>query len=243
MNGEQIYNPVDGINRMITDIEGMFSGMVYKVHPLIKLLSVINIYIVVATFLGLMAYMIFVRKHTIKSKLNRSTNYFAAGILLVIYAILTEAPIKLGPNTAFNFGLVVMPLAAKLFGPILTCAFGMIQYGTSFIMHSEEAFNVSALLVAGISGIIYGWIIYANRTSYIRCLIAKLAVNIVCNIVLVPLIAGDIMTTELASDISHRIVVNILLAPVQAFAIFVALLIMKRVRIAMSEVSWDFARK
>ncbi len=243
MNGEQIYNPVDGINRMIVDIEGMFGGLVYKLHPVFRLLSIVNIYLVIAVFLGLLAYMIFVRKHTIRTKLNRPTNYFAALILLLLYALLTEAPISLGPDTSFNFGLVVMPLAAKLFGPILTCAFGMLQYGTSFVMHAEEAFNVSALLVAGISGMIYGWIIYANPTSYLRCLKAKILVNIVCNIVLVPMISGKLMTAELASDITHKIVTNILLAPLQAFAIFVALLIMRRIRNVMGEVSWDFARK
>lgn len=243
MNGEQIYNPVDGINRMIVDIEGMFGGLVYKLHPVFRLLSIVNIYLVIAVFLGLLAYMIFVRKHTIRTKLNRPTNYFAALILLLLYALLTEAPISLGPDTSFNFGLVVMPLAAKLFGPILTCAFGMLQYGTSFVMHAEEAFNVSALLVAGISGMIYGWIIYANPTNYLRCLKAKILVNIVCNIVLVPMISGNLMTAELASDITHKIVTNILLAPLQSFAIFVALLIMRKLRYTMDEVSWDFARK
>lgn len=243
MNGEQIYNPVEGVNRMIGDIEGMFSGLVYKLHPIFRVLSIINIYLVIAVFLGLLVHMIFVRKHTIRNKLTRPTNYFTALILLLLYALLTEAPISLGPETSFNFGLVVMPLAAKLFGPILTCAFGMLQYGTSFVMHAEETFNVSAILVAGISGMIYGWIIYANPTSYLRCLKAKILVNVLCNIVLVPMVPGSLMTAELAADITHKIVVNILLAPIQALAIFVALLIMRKLRYTMSEVSWDFARK
>ncbi len=243
MNSEQIYNPVVGINRMITDIVGFFEKLVFKIHPLLRVMSLANIYIVVAVFVGLLLYMIHVRKHTIMSKLKRSTNYFAAAVLLVIYAFLTEAPLRLGPSLSLNFGLVVMPLAAKLFGPILSGIFGMIQYGTSFIMHSGESFDFASILVAGISGMLYGWIIYGRRTKYLRCLAAKLVVNIVCNIILVPLVAGEVMTTELAGVVARDMATNIFLAPVQALAIYIALLLMKKVRRIMGEVSWDFGRK
>lgn len=243
MNSEQIYNPVVGINRMIADIESVFEKVVFKLHPLLRVMSIANLYIVIAVFVALLAYMIFVRKHTVMNKLRRPTNYFAAAVLLVIYAFLTEAPLRLGPGLNLNFGLVVMPMAAKLFGPILSCVFGMIQYGTSFIMHVGEEFNFASVLVAGISGMLYGWIIYGRRAKYLRCLAAKLIVNVVCNIVLVPLVTGEILTSEMAGAVARTMASNIFFAPVQALAIYIALLIMKKVRRLMGEVSWDFGRK
>jgi len=182
--------------------------------------------------------MIFIRKHRVIEKLKKPQNYFAAGVILVIYVILTEAPLKISDGIVLNFGLVALPMASKLFGPVLSGVFGIIQYGTSFVMHSGEVFSPSSMLVAGISGILYGWIIYARRTSYLRCLGAKLVVNIVSNIILTPMLFADVMNLQTAEIISQNIVTNIILSPIQAFAIFVALIIMGKIRKLFSEVSW-----
>ncbi len=238
MNNEQIYNPITGINRMIEDIEAFVSPIVLSSHPLLRMISIVNIYIVSAIFVGLLAYMLFVRKHTVLNKLTNPRNYFAAGVLLLVYAFFTVAPLRLGPEMSLNFGLVVMPMAAKIFGPVLTGAFGILQYATSFVMHTGESFNLSAMLVAAISGIIYGWFIYMRKTSYLRCLWAKLTVNVVCNVLLVPFVTGNVMSEQLVDSITQNIVNNIILAPVQALAIFVALIILRKIREIIAEVSW-----
>ncbi len=238
MNNEQIYNPITGINRMIEDIEAFVSPIVLSSHPLLRMISILNIYIVSAILIGLLIYMLFVRKHTVLNKLTNPRNYFAAGALLLIYAILAEAPLKLGSGMSLNFGLVIMPMAAKIFGPVLGGAFGILQYATSFVMHTGEAFNLSAMLVAAISGIIYGWFIYMRKTSYLRCLWSKLTVNVVCNVMLVPFVTGDVMSEQLVDSITQNIVNNIILAPVQALAIFVALIILRKIREIIAEVSW-----
>lgn len=242
MNNEQIYNPITGISRMIEDIESIVNPVVLSSQPLLRVISIVNIYIVAAILIGLLAYMIIIRKHTVVNKLTNPRNYFAAGALLLIYAFLAEAPLKMGPDMSLNFGLVVMPMAAKLFGPVLAGAFGVLQYATSFVMHSGEAFNLSAMLVAAISGILYGWFIYMYKTSYLRCLWAKLTVNVLCNVILVPFVTGDVMSEQLVDSITQNIVNNIVLAPLQALAIFVALLILRKVRELIEEVSWGLGK-
>ena len=242
MNNEQIYNPVMGINRMIEDIQSFVNPMIFSLQPLLRVISIANIYIVAAVLIGLLAYMIFVRKHAIVNKLTNPSNYFAAGALLLVYAVLTETPLKLGSEMSLNLGLVVMPMAAKLFGPILAGAFGILQYATSFVMHAGETFDLSAMLVAAISGIIYGWFIYMRRTSYLGCLWAKLTVNIICNVLLVPFITGDVMSEALADSITQNIVNNIVLAPVQALAIFVALIILRKIREYIAKVPWGLGK-
>jgi len=240
---EQIYNPVEGINRMIADIESFINPIVFRFHPLLRLLSIINIFLVILAFGLMLAYLIFVRRHHIARKLKNPSNYFAAAFLLLLYMLLTETPLRIGPDISLNFGMVVMPMAAKLFGPILAGGFGIVQYGASFIMHSGEAFSLSAMLVAGLSGMIYGRFIYAQRTSYLRCLWSKFLVNIICNVLLVPMVTGNTMTTEIANAITQSIVVNIILAPVQALMIYAALLLQKKVRGVLGEVHWGLDRK
>jgi len=240
MTEEQIYNPFSAINRIITDIEEALNPIVFKMQYLLKFISYINIELVVCVFAALIFYMFFVRHHHVKRKLRKPKNYFIAVLLLVIYAVFTELPIKIGPEFSVNFGLVVMPIAAKLFGPILAGAFGIIQYATSFIMHTGEEFNLSAMLVAGISGMLYGWIIYAHRTTYTRCLWAKMLVNVVCNIVLVPLIITETVTTEMVDSITLTIVSNICLAPLQALLIYIALRITKKIKRELRHLSWEW---
>lgn len=242
MREEQIYNPVAGINRMMADMEDFLNPIVAHLHPMFRVASNINIGLVIVVFAVLLFYMVFVRRHSVMSKLREPSNYFAACALLIIYAFFTETPVKIGPELSLNFGLIVMPLAAKLFGPIIAGAFGIIQYATSFVMHQGESFNLSAMLVAGISGMLYGWVIYARRTSYIRCLWAKLMVNVVCNILLVPMAQGTGAIKEIANSITQSIVSNIIMAPIQALLIFVALIIMKKIRKDLSRVSWGLDR-
>lgn len=242
MIDEQIYNPVSVINSMLTDIKGMINPFIFKLHPVFSIMSSINDWLVVVVFLALLFYMLFVRRHHIKRKLKRRSNYITAGILLVIYAILTEMPMKIGPEFELNFGLIVMPLAAKLFGPVLAAAFGIIQYATSFIMHPGEVFDFSAMLIAGISGMLYGWVIYKHRTRYIRCLKAKLMVNIISNIVLVPMVNDGVMTNQIADTITQSIIFNIFLAPVQALIIFAALIAMRKLRKEISQIPWGLGK-
>jgi len=107
-------------------------------------------------------------------------------------------------------------------------------------MHTGEEFNLSAMLVAGISGMLYGWIIYAHRTTYTRCLWAKMLVNVVCNIVLVPLIITETVTTEMVDSITLTIVSNICLAPLQALLIYIALRITKKIKRELRHLSWEW---
>ncbi len=243
MGEEQLYNPVEGINQMIEDIESVVTPLVFKFHPMLRILSVFNIYLVIICFVTTLVYLVFKRKHRIGRKLKKPTNYFMAAFLLLLYALLSEKPIRLGPGINLNLGLMVMPMAAKSFGPLLAGAFGIIQYGASFAMHTGEAFSLSSVMVAGLSGLIYGRFLYARRTTYLRCLWVKLLVNVLCNILLVPMVHTSVMTSELADAITRSLVSNVLLVPLQALIIYIAIIIMKKVRKSLSEVSWGIAKK
>lgn len=229
-NEEQIYNPVSGINRMLSDIENTINPILFKMHPVMRILSDINLYIVLFVFLGLMVYLMAVKKHKLLNKLRNPKNYIIVAILLCIYAVLGARPLNIGSAFSINFGIIAAPIAAKLLGPVVGGIFGILQYLTSFLLHQGELFSVSTMIIAGISGIIYAVFIYDRRTKYLRCLWAKLTVNIVCNIILVPLVTTDTMTTELANSITERILSNIFLVPFQAFIIWLALIAVKKLR-------------
>lgn len=234
MGEEQIYNPVSGIDRMLNDIKSAINPVLFKLHPTMRLLSSVNIYLVSAVFLLLLFYLTAVKKHRVINKLKNPRNYILMGVLLFVYAVLNSRPFRIGTNYELNFSIIAAPIAAKLMGPIVAGIFGIFQYITAFLLHQGETFSASTMILAGISGLIYAMIIYDRRTKYLRCLWAKLTVNIVCNILLVPMVTTDTMTSMLADSITTRMLSNIFLAPFQALIIWLALLGVRKLRKLLS---------
>ena len=243
MGEAQFYNPIEGFNRMIFDMEGFIEPVVEGMLPVASFFSTMNFYIIAVVFVGVLAYMIFVRQHSFVRKLRTPKNYFAAIIFLGIYLFFLNASMTLGVNSigqeiTFGLDFVVMPMAAKMFGPIVGCIFGMIQYGSAFLVRNET-FNVGYMLVAGISAMLYAWVLYQRRTKYLRCVTAKLFVNIVCNIIFVPFYStyGAELT---ASALANQLIVQIVFVPIQAVFIYIALILLRKTKRLLSDVAWGF---
>lgn len=243
MGEARFYNPIEGFNRMLSDMEGFIEPIVERLLPVARFFSYRNIYIIVAVFVGVLAYMLFVRQHSFVRKLRNPKNYFAAIILLGIYLFFLNASMTIGVNSmgqdiTFGMDFVVMPVAAKLFGPIVGCIFGMIQYCSAFLVRNET-FNVGFMLVAGISAMLYAWVLYQRKTRYLRCVTAKLFVNVVCNIILVPFYStyGAEFTT---AALANQMIVQVVFVPIQALFIYIALILHRKIKKILNEVSWGF---
>lgn len=223
MGTEQIYNPVEGINRMIADIENAITPILFKMQPILRIMGNINVYLIALVFCLLIMYMSVRRKHRVLKKLKEPSNYILMGLLLVAYVFFSIHKIELGTYISLDLGIVIMPIIAKKLGPLMAAMFGILQYIGLFLFYSGMSFSVESMLLASISGIIYAWVIYDRRTKYLRCLWAKLLVNIVCNILLVTVVTTDVLTAKAAELYVQRIISNVMLAPIQALLIFVAL--------------------
>lgn len=243
MGEAHFYNPIEGFNRMISDMESFIEPVVERMLPLAKIFSTMNFYIIVTVFVVILSYMFFVRQHSFLGKLKNPKNYFAAIIFLGIYLFFLNASMRLGVNSigqdiTLGMDFVIMPMAAKLFGPIVGCIFGMIQYCSAFLVRNET-FNVGFMLVAGISAMLYAWVLYRRRTRYLRCVTAKLLVNLVCNIILVPFYStyGAEFT---AVALANQLIVQIVFVPIQAVFIYIALILLRKTKNVLSEVAWGF---
>lgn len=230
MGVDQIYNPMVGINRMITDIEAFLEPILFELHPLLHLISNMNLQIVSVVLVALLIYVVFVKKHRIIKRFTESETYIIAIVMGVLFIILNPIPVRIGPAFKLNFSLMALPVIAKFLGPVISVLFGICQYFFQFLDMSGQSFSASAMLIGGVSGLLYAIMLYDKRTRYIRCLVAKLTVNIVCNMILAPLVTSDTMTVELAKNISDRLLENIFMAPFQALVIFIALKIMRKIQ-------------
>ena len=57
----------------------------------------------------------------------------------------------------------------------------------------------------------------------------------VCNVIFVPMLVVDSLTAEIANAITHNIVSNIVLVPLQALLIYASLVAYKKVETALKE--------
>ena len=104
MGAEQIYNPMTGINRMISDIENAITPILFRMQPILRITGAINIYLVAAVFLLLVLYMKLRRKHSIIKKLKQPSNYIIVGAMLIAYVFLSVHKIELGPYISLDIG-------------------------------------------------------------------------------------------------------------------------------------------
>lgn len=244
MGDIHINSPEIGLSRMLGDMEKFLVPGIEGIMPGISFIGKLNLYLVIVVFLTMLWYMLFVRKHSVLNKLTRPTNYYAAIVLLGIYLFLSSAYLGLGTTSVgqsirLSLDYIVMPMAVKLFGPIVGCFFAMIQYCASFIIRGNEEFSFAFMMVAAISALIYGRLLYRQRTTYIRCFVAKLIVNLVCNLLLIPYIPLTGQEHIVATIISDQLVLQVVFAPIQALAIYASLLVLRKIRKLLAEVSWS----
>ena len=87
MGADQIYNPMTGINRMISDIENTITPILFRMQPILRIMGSINTYLVAAVFLLLILYMKLRRKHSIIKKLKQPSNYIIVGAYRICFSV------------------------------------------------------------------------------------------------------------------------------------------------------------
>ena len=229
---------VDGATEFI---EPAVSGCM----PFIRFMSDINIYVVVTVFVLLLLFMLIIRGHSVLEKLMNPRNYFALILMFAIYMFFSKAAsIKLGGGYTLQLSTLILPMAAKLMGPILGGAVGIILFMASYWLQANAVqFSINMIFISGISGMLYGWIFYAYPTRFWRCLVAKLVVTLVCNILIYPLVQSipeGAQYVQYAVDlVSFRLVEGIFMAPVYAVFIYIELIIMRYIRVYLEDSSWS----
>ena len=224
-----------GINHIFEAAVKNISNVVYDKFDIIDWINRNNIYLVLIFFVILSGYMFFWKKYRIRKSFNKPINYVIVIGLLVLSVFLSKSPFRLSDKIGLNLGLVLLPLIMELYGPLMACIFGILQYVATFMISPDELFSWSLMLLGGISGILYSVLLYRKKAGYIECLFTKLIINVVCNIVLIPLENAEVMSTGLAESISERILLNVLLVPLQAFIIYLTLRITRNIKANISK--------
>lgn len=218
-----LYVTENGIERMFTDLRDYIYPVYVKCQPLMYALTKIAFILIPLIAIGLIAFLHIQKKHRFGRKLLKKKNYIILGSALAAYVLLSFIEVKLFFGFTLGPSSFVLPLIAKFFGSYVSALFAIAQYFIASIIAlftNSGSFNFYLMLIAAISGMLYGIFYYKKRTKYSRCLGGKLVVNIVCNIILTVLVVFSQSSEDIATLMTYATIESLLIAPIQALVLY-----------------------
>lgn len=111
---------------------------------------------------------------------------------LVLLAILFALQLVVGlitiPSGFANLGIglsfVIFALIGMLYGPIVGLTIGFFSDILGFIIQPNGVFFFGYVLSAMLSGFVYGMCFYRTKVTFTKCLLSRLIVNIIINVIL-----------------------------------------------------------
>lgn len=156
--------------------------------------------------------------------LTMASLLIALNIVLGYFSIWFSAYLRVG------FGFVTQPIVATLFGPLVCCMTGMIQDILSYLLNPVGGYIPTYTLCVGISGMIYGLLLYRKPISFWRVLVAKTLVLVFSNILLNSIALAPTVGSGFVGILPARIIKNLLLLPIQTVVAYLVLKFVKRSR-------------
>lgn len=185
-------------------------------------------------FIILITYFLFFDKKQSINNFEGPKNLAITLCFLPIYAFLSDKNLNL---SALGLGTVsihpfLLIIIAKLYGPIFTAAFAAAEYLIFYVMNPNDPLMFSLFFIYAVGGMLHGWVLYEHRTSFWRCLVARLITVTLCNVILIPLVRAGTYThaAPLSVFIPQTITTNILQIPIQAFIGYISLRLIKLLR-------------
>lgn len=215
----ELYNPENGILRMFSDLENYIYPIFLKSQPLLYALASIAFIIIPLIAVGILSYLIFYKKYRFFNKFTKRNNYIWWGIALLVYIALSFTKKNIGYDLTLDASRLILPLIAKFFGPYISGIFAVLQYLLMSLINGGRC-SILLLLIAAISGMLYGIFFYRKRSRYSRCLGGKIVVNIVCNVFLTTFVLYAQSSHNISHQLTYATIESVLLAPIQAIFIF-----------------------
>ena len=141
----------------------------------------------------------------------------ALNVALGYFSIDVTAYLRIG------FGFITLPIVTMLFGPLAGCVAGMLQDFVSFIIKPTGGYLFTLTLNVGISGMIYGLMLYKKEITFARIFLTKLVIIIVVNIILNSIGLAPTVGSGLIGILPSRIIKNLLLLPIQSVIVYALL--------------------
>lgn len=155
--------------------------------------------------------------------IKRPQTLAVCAMLIALNVVLGYFSIDVTAYLRIGFGFITLPVVTVLFGPLAGCASGMLQDIVSFIIKPTGGYLFTLTLNVGISGMIYGLMLYKKKITFARILLTKLVIITVVNIILNSIGLAPTVGSGLIGILPSRIIKNLLLLPIQSVIVYVLL--------------------
>ncbi len=144
-------------------------------------------------------------------------------MMVAINVILGYFTLNFSSYLRVGFGFVTLPVVAMFFGPVAALASGILQDLISFILKPTGGYLFTLTLNVGISGMIYGLMLYKKKITFLRVFFVKLLIIVVVNIILNSIGLSATVGSGLIGILPARIIKNIILLPIQSIIVYLLL--------------------
>ncbi len=188
--------------------------------------------LITTVFLCILIFVLFKFRKDASKVLKNPRTMAICSMMIAINVILGYFTLNLSSYLRVGFGFVTLPVVAVFFGPIPALISGMLQDLISFILKPTGGYLFTLTLNVGISGMIYGLMLYKKKITFLRVFFTKLLIIVVVNIVLNSIGLSATVGSGLIGILPSRIIKNIILLPIQSIIVY---LLLKAVKIKKKE--------
>ena len=179
-------------------------------------------------FLMFLGYSIWKHGKQFGKLMSRSKTLVIAALMIALNIVLGYYTIWFSSYLRIGFGFVTQPIIAMLYGPLVACMTGMIQDILSYILNPVGGYVPVYTLSVGISGMIYGLMLYHKSITFPRVLSVKILVLLFGNILLNSIALAPTVGSGFIGILPARIIKNLLLLPIQTIVVYLVLRFLKR---------------
>ncbi len=193
-----------------------------------------HLLISILVFLPMLAYFVFFDKKATYRNFILPKNLVIMLVFFGIYCFMSDKTVSLsyiGLGT-ITINPIILLVVAKLYGAIPAAVFGVAEYFYMCVETQDDPLMISLFFIYAIGGMLHGWILYEQKSSFWRCLLARVVTVILCNIILIPLVRASFFShsAPISVFIPQTITSNILQIPIQTIVSYVALQLIKILR-------------
>lgn len=164
-----------------------------------------------------------------------------AAMLIALNVALASVRVQITPELRLSIGFVTQAAAGMLLGPVIAMLTGAAGDLVSLLCFPSGAFFPGYTLTAVVGGLLYGLMLFGRqRVGYLRALMAKGLVSLVCNILLNTLWLTMTTGQGMLALLPARLIKNLCLLPIEALLLFMTA---STVRMIMRRLNFSFKER
>ncbi len=143
-----------------------------------------------------------------------------AALLIALRVVLKSVVIPVGESLYIYMGFLPNALSGMLFGPVVALISGAISDILGAVLFPQGPFFPPFTLVEMLGSLLFALFLYRAPLSVWRAALAKLSVNLLCNITLTPILLSWMYGKAIRVYLIPRIAKNLLLFPLEAALLY-----------------------